>query len=98
MWTMLRIYRLLRRCVMIHIPGEGLIQVKVQYERLPTFCYFCGQIALSDPQYEAKQQHFQKRPTPNWKIFLTNPTWVHLKKVIQLRSIRKNYHLLLLLL
>ncbi|KAI5649873.1 hypothetical protein M9H77_35878 [Catharanthus roseus] len=51
---MLLIYKPLQRCIMILIPGERLIQPKVQYERLPTFCYFCGRIGHRYTQCEAK--------------------------------------------
>lgn len=40
----LHIYKPPTRCIMIHIPGEGLIQAKVQYESSLTFYHFCGKI------------------------------------------------------
>lgn len=56
--ALLCVYKPLCRCIMIHILGEGLIQAKVQYERLPHLCFYRGRIRHRYPQYEAKKIAF----------------------------------------
>lgn len=34
----------LRQCIIVDIPGTGKVKTSIQYQTLPAFCFFCGQI------------------------------------------------------
>lgn len=78
---------------MIHIPSEGLIQVKVQYERLPHFYYFYGRIEHRYPQCEPKKAAFPMQQSFQGMIVLTNQLLVPLKEA-NLLLLLKNFYLL----
>lgn len=42
--ALLRVKKPLYRCILVQIPGTGKVKAMVQYEKLPTFCFFCGRI------------------------------------------------------
>lgn len=40
--ALLHTHKPLHRCILVYILGSGKVKTSVQYERLPTFCFFCG--------------------------------------------------------
>ncbi|KAI5676763.1 hypothetical protein M9H77_07713 [Catharanthus roseus] len=51
-WDLLRVKKPQRRWLYIAIPGMGKVKASIQYERLSTFCFYCGRIGHIFTSYD----------------------------------------------